>query len=163
MKTTSPLAYASYGLLGLPLAMAALPVYVQIPAYYSGQLGLALGLTGWVLFLARLVDTFQDPLLGRWIDRLDGKISLWFWSGALVLALAFFSLWVPPVSSGNTMYLSLWLAVMLIAAYTAHSMLNIAYLTWGARIDAGASGSDQGLLGAAAWREGAGLFGVILA
>jgi len=163
MKTTSPLAYASYGLLGLPLAMAALPVYVQIPAYYSGQLGLALGLTGWVLFLARLVDTFQDPLLGRWIDRLNGNINTWFWSSAAILALAFLGLWLPPVSTSNTMYLSLWLAAMLIAAYTAHSMLNIAYLTWGARIDAGAANHDQGLLGAAAWREGAGLFGVILA
>ncbi|MBM5571066.1 MULTISPECIES: MFS transporter [Deefgea] len=163
MKTTRPLAYASYGLLGLPLAMAALPVYVQIPAYYSGQLGLALGLTGWVLFLARLVDTLQDPLLGRWIDRLNDKITAWFWSAALILAVAFLGLWLPPVSSSNTMYLSLWLAVMLVAAYTAHSMLNIAYLTWGARIDAKAANHDQGLLGAAAWREGAGLFGVILA
>ncbi|WP_282099182.1 MFS transporter [Deefgea sp. CFH1-16] len=163
MKAISPLAYASYGLLGLPLAMAALPVYVQIPAFYSGQLGLALGLTGWVLFLARLVDTFQDPLLGRWIDRLNGNISTWFWGSAALLALAFLGLWLPPVPTGNTMYLALWLAAMLIAAYTAHSMLNIAYLTWGARIDAGASTSDQGLLGAAAWREGAGLLGVILA
>ncbi|QKJ67421.1 MFS transporter [Deefgea piscis] len=163
MKAISPLAYASYGLLGLPLAMAALPVYVQIPAYYSGQLGLALGLTGWVLFLARLVDTFQDPLLGRWIDRLNGNVSTWFWGSAALLALAFLGLWLPPVPTGNTMYLALWLAAMLIAAYTAHSMLNIAYLTWGARIDAGATPSDQGLLGAAAWREGAGLLGVILA
>ena len=163
MNAIRPVAYASYGLLGLPLAMAALPVYVQIPAYYSGQLGLALGLTGWVLFLARLVDTFQDPLLGRWIDRLNGNISTWFWGSAAVLALAFLGLWLPPVPTANTMYLSLWLAAMLIAAYTAHSMLNIAYLTWGARIDAGSASNEQGLLGAAAWREGAGLFGVILA
>lgn len=161
MNKPGKFAYAAYGLLGLPLAMAALPVYVQIPAYYSAQLGLALGLTGWVLFLARLVDTFQDPLLGRWIDRLEGKRARWFWSGAVVLALAFFCLWMPPVASGHSAMLALWLAAMLIAAYTAHSMVNIAYLTWGARIDAG--NSSHGLLGAAAWREGAGLFGVILA
>jgi len=161
MKKPGTLAYAGYGLLGLPLAMAALPVYVQIPAYYSAQLGLALATTGWVLFLARLVDTFQDPLLGRWIDRLNGKLALWFWSAAVVLGLAFSGLWMPAVASDKPAYLALWLAAMLIAAYTAHSMINIAYLTWGARIDAG--NSDHGLLGAAAWREGAGLFGVILA
>lgn len=163
MKPHSPLRYASYGLLGLPLAMAALPVYVQIPAYYSGQLGLALGLTGWILFLARLVDTFQDPLLGRWIDQLKGKVKLWFWSGAAILGLAFYGLWLPPIENGNTLGLSFWLAAMLIAAYTAHSMLNIAYLTWGARIDDGQDTKKQGLLGAAAWREGAGLIGVIMA
>ena len=35
-------ALAAYGGLGLPLAMAALPVYVQAPAYYAGTLGLPL-------------------------------------------------------------------------------------------------------------------------
>ena len=35
----------AYGLLGLPLAMAALPVYVQIPAYYSSNLGVALAMS----------------------------------------------------------------------------------------------------------------------
>jgi len=38
--------FAAYGALGLPLAMCALPVYVQIPAYYSTQLGLAVASTG---------------------------------------------------------------------------------------------------------------------
>ncbi len=160
MKPQGTFGYASYGLLGLPLAMAALPVYVQIPAYYSGQLGLALAITGWVLFLARLVDTVQDPLLGRLIDRLDNKMNIWLWAGALLLALSFLGLWLPPIAAGQPIYLALWLGAMLIAAYTAHSMLNIAYLTWGARL---ASRTQKGLLGAAAWREGAGLFGVILA
>ncbi|QLI82857.1 MFS transporter [Chitinibacter fontanus] len=152
----SALALAAYGALGLPLAMSALPVYVQIPAYYSTHLGLALAGTGWVLFLARLIDTLQDPWLGRCIDRLHGRaLNGWLITGALLLVLAFGGLWLPQVSGG---YLTLWLAVMLVVAYTAHSMLNIAYLAWGARL-----GQEQQLLGAAGWREGAGLVGVILA
>jgi GPH family glycoside/pentoside/hexuronide:cation symporter len=151
-----PWQLAAYGLLGLPLAMSALPVYVQIPNYYSTHLGLALAGTGWVLFLARLVDTFQDPWLGRWIDRLHGsQLNQWLLVGAMVLALSFAGLWLPLVTGG---YLLLWLAVMLVLAYTAHSMLNIAYLAWGAQL-----GTSQTLLGAAGWREGAGLLGVILA
>ncbi|MDW5416459.1 MFS transporter [Iodobacter sp. CM08] len=150
----------AYGLLGLPLAMAALPVYVQIPAYYSSNLGLALASTGWVLFLARLVDTLQDPWLGRYIDRLHGGLNPWLIAGAVLLGLAFLGLWLPPVS---TAYLGAWLAVMLVVAYTAHSMLSIAYLSWGARLSADESNSNAALLGAAAWREGAGLLGVILA
>ncbi|WP_348945293.1 MFS transporter [Chitinibacter sp. FCG-7] len=152
----SRFALAAYGALGLPLAMSALPVYVQIPAYYSTHLGLALAGTGWVLFLARLIDTVQDPWLGRCIDRLQGRqLNVWLIAGALLLVLAFAGLWLPQVSGG---YLTLWLAVMLVVAYTAHSMLNIAYLAWGARL-----GQEQQLLGAAGWREGAGLLGVIAA
>jgi hypothetical protein len=40
-------------LLGLPLAMAALPVYVQVAAYYSAVRGVGLEQLGVVLFAAR--------------------------------------------------------------------------------------------------------------
>lgn len=149
--------FAAYGLLGLPLAMSALPVYVQIPNYYAGQLGVNLALTGWVLFIARLFDTFQDPILGRWIDQLRSGLKPFLILAAITLALAFWGLWLPPVEQP---YLAVWLGLMLVIAYTAHSMLNIAYLSWGARL---ADSSNGVLLGAAAWREGAGLIGVIIA
>jgi Na+/melibiose symporter-like transporter len=147
--------YAAYGLLGMPLAMSALPVYVQIPAYYATQLGVALAATGWILFLARFVDALQDPLLGFLIDRSESRMVGWFCAGGTVLSVAFCGLWLPPVSGNNLLW---WLALMLILAYLAHSMLNIAYLAWGARL-----GSSNSLLGASAWREGAGLVGVIVA
>ena len=54
-------ALAAYGALGLPLAMAMLPIYVLVPNFYAADLGLGLALTGSVLFLARLLDTVQDP------------------------------------------------------------------------------------------------------
>jgi hypothetical protein len=46
---------AAYGLLGLPLAMAALPVYVQVASYYL-QYGTGLAMLGWVMF-ARACST----------------------------------------------------------------------------------------------------------
>lgn len=153
--------YLAYGLLGMPLAMSALPVYVQVPAYYTGQLGLPLASTGWVLFAARLIDTVEDPWLGRCIDRLNSQhLRLWMLAGAILLALAFLGIWVPPapVRASGTLLLA-WLAAMLIIAYTAHSMLNIAYLSWGARF----SGHTDRLLGAAAMREMAGLCGAVVA
>lgn len=153
----------AYGLLGLPLAMSALPVYVQIPTYYTSQLGMALASAGWVLFLARFLDALQDPFLGRLIDKLNGKLTLWFCSAGTMLAVSFLGLWLPLVSPP---YLVAWLATLLIMAYMAHSMLNIAYLSWGARlvdINKSDNATNAGLLGAAAWREGAGLAGVILA
>lgn len=153
---------AAYGLLGMPLAMAALPIYVQIPLYYSDHLGLGVAITGWVLFLARLVDTVQDPFLGRWIDGLSGQWHAWFYCGAVFLSLAFWGLWSPPIGYADQLGLAVWLALMLIVAYTGHSMLNIAYLTWGTQAEVGYD-RNTGMLGLAGWREGAGLIGVILA
>src|SRR5471032_210084 len=153
---------AAYGLLGLPLAMAALPVYVQVAAYYNLVRGVALAQLGWVLFAARLFDTLQDPLLGHAIDRLRGGMARWLSLGATMLALGFAGLWMAPASGVSA---ALWLGVMLVLAYSAHSMLNIAYLAWGARLSGAAAdaGASAPLLSAAAWREGAGLAGMLIA
>lgn len=151
-------AMAAYGLLGMPLAMAALPVYVQVPAYYASELGLALSATGTVLFAARLLDTVQDPFLGRWIDHLAqrGELAPALWLACLVLSASFAMLWLPPVRGGA---LAAWLALSLGLVYSAHSVVNIAYLAWGARL----SREPARLTRAAAWREAAGLAGVMLA
>jgi Na+/melibiose symporter-like transporter len=142
---------AAYGLLGAPLAMAALPLFVQLPAYYATHLGVALAPLGGVLFAARLIDMLQDPLLGHLLDRAEGRQRRWMMVGALILALAFAALWLPPpaVSPGA------WLALMLVLAYGAHSLVNIAYLSWGARL--------QAALAPIAWREGMGLAGMLAA
>lgn len=146
--------HAAYGLLGAPLAMAALPLFVQLPAYYATHLGMALGPLGVVLFIARGIDMLQDPLLGHLLDRTPAQRRRWMMLGAVVLVLAFSALWLPPAGIG-AIGLGLWIAPMLVLAYGAHSLVNIAYLAWGAQL--------KGALGAAAWREGLGLAGMIVA
>ncbi len=151
-------ALAAYGVLGLPLAMAMLPIYVLVPNFYAADLGLGLALTGSVLFLARLLDTVQDPWLGRLIDRRSPRgWTRLLASSALLLSLAMAALLVPPAL--DSLALAVWLGASLALAYTLHSLLNITYLAWGARL------SDQldVRTRVAAWREGAGLFGVVLA
>ncbi|XLZ70898.1 MFS transporter [Massilia sp. SR12] len=151
--------YAAYGLLGLPLAMAALPVYVHLPAFYALQLEVSLVQLGWVLFAARLFDTLQDPALGLLVDRLGHRVAPWLGAAAALFGLAFAGMWFPPAGAAAAV---VWLAAMLVLAYCAHSFLNIAYLAWGASLDGGATRA-QALLGPAAWREGAGLAGIMLA
>ena len=67
--TDRPLAsrsvFAAYGLLGLPLAFVALPVYVHLPNVYAQQYGVPLAALGGVLLLSRSVDAVVDPWLGR--------------------------------------------------------------------------------------------------
>jgi Na+/melibiose symporter-like transporter len=147
---------AAYGLLGAPLAMAALPLFVQLPAYYATHLGMALAPLGVVLFVARAIDMLQDPLLGHLLDRAPAQHRRWMLVGAGVLMLAFAALWLPPASrAAGSVVTGAWLAVMLVLAYGAHSLVNIAYLAWGARLPAP--------LGGAAWREGLGLAGMLTA
>lgn len=148
----------AYGALGLPLAMVALPIYVQAPAYYTSRLGMPLSTAGLILFLTRLVDTAQDPLLGRWADTLarSRRLPTALWISAACLIAAFGALWMPMVSGRA---LATWFAAALVAVYAAHSFMNVAYLAWGATL-----GPDSSVLTrAAAWREGAGVLGVLIA
>lgn len=101
-------ALAAYGALGLPLAMAMLPIYVLVPNFYAADLGLGLALTGSVLFLARLLDTVQDPWLGRLIDRRSPRgWTRLLASSALLLSLAMAALLVPPAL--DSLALAVWL------------------------------------------------------
>lgn len=152
-------ALAAYALLGLPLAMAMLPIYVLVPNFYAADLGLGLTLTGTVLFLARLLDTVQDPRLGRLIDRRSTRgWNLLLAGSAVLLSAAMAALLIPPDGLGGFV-LAGWLGALLALTYTLHSLINITYLAWGARL------SDQPEIRTrvAAWREGAGLIGVVLA
>lgn len=149
-------ALAAYGLLGWPLAMVMLPVYVQLPNFYAAQLGLSLGLTGAVFFAARLIDTVQDPWIGHWLDRSQHRPRLLILA-ALTLTAALAALLIPPALTGG--WLAVWLALFLALTYTAHSIVNIAYQAWGARISDDLATRTR----VAAWREGMGLGGVVLA
>jgi glycoside/pentoside/hexuronide:cation symporter, GPH family len=62
-----------YGLMGLPLAFVALPLYVILPNHYAREFGMPLATLGLVLLLARLFDAFLDPLLGKLSDKLFAR------------------------------------------------------------------------------------------
>lgn len=147
----------AYGGLGLPLAMAALPLYVQLPAYFAGALGLPLATAGAIFVIARIADTVPDPWLGQWADRLaaTGRLPVAMVASALVLAVAFAGLWRAPAGHPA---LAWWLGAMLVAASVSHTFLQVCHLAWGARL-----GDRPVQVRGAAWREGLGLVGVLLA
>ena len=150
----------AYGALGLPLAMAMMPIYMISPKFYGETIGLDLAIVGVILFATRLLDTAQDPFLGRMVDHFQTKRFGWVYIVALasvLLAVSFILLFSPPAWS--TLGVSGWLIVCLVALYAAHSLLSICYITWGTRL------SDEPLVRSrvVAWREGLGLVGVVLA
>ena len=153
-----------YGLLGLPLAFVALPLYVILPNHYAREFGMPLATLGLVLLFARLFDAFIDPLLGKLSDRLFTRSTnaiLTFGAAAgLFLAAGFVLLFFPPLAVRQQQTsLIAWATVMLLITYASYSALSIAHQSWGAML----GGTEAQRSRLVAWREGLGLIGVILA
>lgn len=164
VSTTAPSqAFASYGLLGLPLAFVALPVYVHLPNLYAQQYGVPLAALGGVLLISRTVDAVVDPWLGRWGDSLYRHSWQAVWLAALLMALAvalgFTALFFPPAASLSPSGLLVWVGAALTLSHLAYSGLGILHQAWAARQGGGAMVQSRWV----AWREGFALVGVLLA
>ncbi len=150
-----------YGLLGLPLAFVALPLYVFLPNHYAREFGVPLATLGAVLLAARLLDAVIDPVIGRTCDRLFAqslRAVLAFGAGAAVLLAAGFGLLLFPLTR-SVDGLVVWAGALLVITYAAYSALSVAHQSWGAMLGGGETYRSQ----VVAWREGLGLLGVVLA
>jgi len=168
-----------YGLMGLPLAFVALPLYVLLPNYYARNFAVPLASLGAALLAVRLFDTLIDPLLGRWADRLHGHgqtgaavshgtalagrhalVLRWAGLAAVALCVGFALLFLPPVAvAGEPIRLMMWLCASLLLTTIAFSALSILHQAWGARLGGDAVYRSR----VVAWREGFGLAGVVIA
>ena len=160
MSPLAHLACARYGLLGLSLAFVAMPLYVVLPQHYGQTLGVSLSALGAVLLLTRLADAFIDPVLGRWADRLlqhPRQAAAATVGSVCLLGLGFALLFFPPVQ-GQAALLA-WCAAAMVLTFLAFSLASVLHLAWGTRLG-GDVGQRSRLV---AWREGFGLFGVLLA
>ncbi|MCG6874337.1 MAG: MFS transporter [Betaproteobacteria bacterium] len=151
----STLRLSAYGLLGLPLAMAALPLYVHLPKFYGDDLGMPLALLGTILLVTRLGDAVIDPLLGFLSDRAGNRVRLVVASLPLI-AGGMVALFHPPTESAHQ---PIWLAAALIVTYLGFSMASIAYQSWGAQLSTDAHERTR----ITAAREAFTLIGVLIA
>jgi len=150
-----------YGMLGLPLAFCALPLYVLMPNLYARQWGVSLAALGALLLGVRLLDALVDPLLGRLIDRLFARslrsVLRLGVLAAVALGLGFSMLFLPPLHDPAS--LLWWAGCCLVLTYGAYSALTVAHQSWGAMLGGDALYRSR----VVAWREGLGLVGVLLA
>jgi Na+/melibiose symporter-like transporter len=122
----------AYGAVGFPLAALNLPLYVYLPAFYAGQVGLGLATVGLMLFAARLLDTLSDPLIGELSDRRPsrfGRRRPWLVAACPLLLIGSWMLFVPGVGA-DAGYLFVWTSV----AYVAWTMMLLPYAAWGAEL-----------------------------
>ncbi len=146
----------AYGLFGMPLAMAALPLYVHLPKFYGDHLGVPLAALGVLLLALRLADGLLDPLLGAWSDRARSRKRLIALAVPL-LAVGMAALFAPQVEGHAA--LLVWLAVALAAVYLAFSLATINHSAWGAELSADPVERTR----ITAVREGLALAGVVVA
>ena len=154
-----------YGLLGLPLAFVALPLYVILPNHYAREFAAPLAALGAVLLGARLVDAVLDPIIGRWVDRLFARSTTAVFTAAaiaaVVLALGLWGLLFVPagVRGAGISAVLAWAGVVMAVTYTAYSVVSVAHQAWGARL----GGTEAQRSRVVAWREALALLGVLTA
>ena len=165
MSETSRAAHstgASYGLLALPLSFVALPMYVNLPHAYATHYAVPLTTLGLVLLISRLLDAFIDPWMGRISDVLYAKSNQAVGVAAIALAalllMSFVALFFPPLFASTSGYVA-WVGLFVSLCHLTYSGLSILHQAWATRL--GGDALQQGRV--IAWREAAGLVGVVLA
>lgn len=88
-----------------------------------------IGAVGVILLLGRIIEAFDDPLIGYWSDTFRsrwGRRLPFILCGSPVVALTFFVLWVPPVGH-ESVWNALWLFVILEAFFFANTIVGGPY------------------------------------
>lgn len=129
----------AYSTLQLPLAMAALPVVLNVSHFYGEVLRVPLELMGAIFIFARVIDAIQDPLIGLISDRFThrGPRGRLTFVGLMVPVLAggFLMLFAPPGGwQNNQTLMAVWLVAALLLVHFGYSGVSISYHSHGAEL-----------------------------
>lgn len=148
--------FFQYGLLGLPLAMLGIPLYVYLPTYYAEQSVLSLTAVGSALLAARFADVITDPLIGWWSDRYQSRLSrtVQIFVASILLIIGVYQLWLPDLGNLSWWFLFFWSFI----TYLAWTGMQIPYLAMAAELSTQSHTKTQ----LASYREGFAIIGVVL-
>ena len=148
------LAQHRFSSLAFVIGMAGLPVYIHAPKYFVDVYGISLVTMGFIIFFLRLVDVFQDPILGI----IASKTTRF---GALPIALSVVAMCVGMImlfAIQSPVSPSLWFSISLFLVFSGFSFSYIRSYAQGL-INLGAK--DQIRL--ARWREVGTTLGICVA
>lgn len=104
----------AYSAPNVAMGAMSVAVFVYLPAYFAGHLGVSLAVVGGVWMGIRLIDLPIDWLIGLAMDRTRtriGRYKPWALAAAPVLALGIWQLFMAPKGFGVA-YLGPWLLFM---------------------------------------------------
>jgi len=130
--TLSTSTLCAYGALAFPIAAAFIALQVMIPTLYATASNLSLSTIGILLLIARLADTFTDPIVGMLSDHTSnrwGKRRSWIALATPLLCVATMNLFDPSPDIGWA-YLLFWTT----AIYAAGTMYVVPMNAWGAEL-----------------------------
>jgi len=115
-----------------PVSALGVALFVYLPPYLAGHLGVALTAIGYAWASVRLLDLFVDPVLGHLMDRTRtplGRYRVWLAAGVPVLMLAVYKLFMAPMGIGGG-YILMWLFVL----YLGNSIMALSQSAWSATL-----------------------------
>jgi GPH family glycoside/pentoside/hexuronide:cation symporter len=146
----------AYSLFAAVISAAGLPIYIYAPKLYVDNYGVTLAALGTMLFVLRLLDVVQDPVLGWVSERLGWARPIAVAMAGALLALSMIGLFAvtPPIDP------LLWFGFTLFGLFSAFSFLTINFYAQGI---AKAGNYPKGHVKLAAWRETGALLGICVA
>ena len=154
MQPQQPNARLPYAIFAIMLGAAGLPIYIHAPKFFVDQYGVSLGALGAALFVLRLLDFVQDPLLGTLAEKTSVARARPVWAAIAVMALGMVGLFAitPPIAP------VLWFSLTLLCVFSGFSFLTIRLYAQGVT-----SFGAERQLALARWRETGSLLGVCCA
>ncbi|MDB5479188.1 MAG: major facilitator superfamily 1 [Caulobacteraceae bacterium] len=122
----------TFSLANLPIGAINIAVFVYLPPYFAGHLGVGMALVGAAWGFVRMIDIPIDVILAVLMDRTRtslGRYRVWMIAGAPILMLGVYRLFMAPHGFGGP-YLVGWLLVM----YLGYSTLYLSTNAWGATL-----------------------------
>jgi GPH family glycoside/pentoside/hexuronide:cation symporter len=147
----------AWALFSAMISMAGLPIYMHAPKYYVDTYQISLSALGATLFVVRLIDVVQDPLLGWVAQHYQNRRGLIVSVSGSAMALGMVGLFAVTPSFAPL----LWFGLCLIMLFSAFSMASICFYAQG--IGKAQTLGPLGHVRLAGWREGGALLGVSLA
>lgn len=159
LTLVSKLLYSS-GSLGSNITFQALAVWLIFfyapPDDAEHSTLVPIGIVGLILLVTRVIEAFDDPLIGYWSDITQsrwGRRLPFIVLGTPVLAITFFLLWTPPVGH-ESLWNALYLFVILEAFFLANTLVGGPYEALLPEI----AGSSKERVSISAWKV---LFGAV--
>jgi GPH family glycoside/pentoside/hexuronide:cation symporter len=125
----------AYSAPSLVTSVAALPMALFVPAFYSDNLGVPLASVGGAIAVSRLLDVLTDPLIGGLSDRTKsrfGRRKPWMALGVPLFLVSLWKIFVPG-EAASAGYLMTWSALL----YLGFTFIDLPHKAWGAELSTG--------------------------